>query len=130
MQPYLRKSTVRPLALLAACCLLPGQLLASSANYLNALEAEADNISATETTPNQPTTDTATSAAPAVPAGEILPAGLSQADFEETLKSSYFGSYIFYSKLSDGGKTSVYKEYQKNGSINHLREVIKTELTK
>lgn len=129
MQQHQRKTIIRLTALLAtACWLLPATTHAAESSYLNALEAEADNISVTETPPE--TTTTNEKAKTAAPVGETLPAGLSQADFEETLKSGYFGSYLFYSKLGDRGKAAVYKEYQQNTSINHLREVIKAELTK
>lgn len=61
--------------------------------------------------------------------GENIEAGLSKEDFEKALKNQFYGSYLFYSSLSDAKQQVVYEEYQNNNDIEHLRESIKTQIT-
>lgn len=60
---------------------------------------------------------------------EKIDKGLSKEQFEKTLKSRFYGSYLFYSALSDTKQAVVYEEYKKNNDIEHLREVIKQQMT-
>lgn len=101
--------------------------VSAATSYLQELEAEAaatDNATqstepaATQSWQNQQTT-----------AGEKLDPGLSKAMFEESLKNRFYGSYLFYSNLNDKKQQVVYEEYKKNNDIDHLREVIKTQMT-
>lgn len=95
-------------------------------DYLKALKEETQAITSGE------------AAAPAAPAAETkpqqgwsasgqglaegLPANLSQEQFEAALKSSYFGTFVFYNKLSDADKAKVYAAYQSDGQISHIRD--------
>jgi len=61
---------------------------------------------------------------------EELPANLSQEQFEAALKSSYFGTFVFYNKLNDADKAQVYEAYQSNAQISHIRDTTTTLLKK
>lgn len=103
-------------------------------DYLKALKEETQAITKGE------------AAAPAAPAaeakppqgwsasgqglGEGLPPDLSQEQFEAALKSSYFGTFVFYNKLNDADKAQVYEAYQSNAQISHIRETTTTLLKK
>lgn len=50
--------------------------------------------------------------------------GLNLIQFEDILKDNYFASYIFYKKLDPTSKTLVYKNYQGNPDIEHIRSKI------
>ena len=56
--------------------------------------------------------------------------GLIRAQFEEALKSQFYGSYLFYSSLTEKKQQNVYQEYLINNDIEHLREAIKSQMTK
>lgn len=60
---------------------------------------------------------------------ETIEKGLTKEKFEQSLKSRFYGSYLFYSALSDAKQAAVYEEYKKNNEIEHLREVIKRQMT-
>jgi len=55
---------------------------------------------------------------------EGLGAGLTPNDFEKTLKSQYFGTYLFYKRLSDSGKQQVYQFYLNNTDPEAIREQV------
>ncbi len=61
---------------------------------------------------------------------EKIDAGLNKDQFEETLKSRFYGSYVFYSALEEKKQQRVYEEYQVNNDIDHLRETIKQQMSK
>ena len=132
MQYRLRASRI-----FAALCVammlwqLPGTSAAADQSYLNALEQEADTIDMTAPadTPS-PGTPQPSSQLPTNTPKETLSKGMSKAEFETELQQNFFGSYLFYSKLSDQGKENVYQEYLKRDDVAYLREVIKQELTK
>ncbi len=44
--------------------------------------------------------------------------------FEEHLKAEYFGSYVFYQKLSPQEKESVYNEFKNSNDIETVRNKI------
>lgn len=60
---------------------------------------------------------------------ETIEKGLTKTEFEQALKSRFYGSYLFYSALNDAKQAVVYEEYKKNNDIEHLREVIKAQMT-
>ena len=104
-------------------CLCPGVIVYAADDYLDALEAEADD-----------TGTVSGSVLPAVasehkktrhaPASKVIDAGLSFDEFEETLGTSYSGSNFLYVKLSKGKRKSVYKVYQSDNRISSVREEI------
>lgn len=53
-----------------------------------------------------------------------LPDDLKPEQFEEALRSRYTGSFMFYSKLDDAKKASVYEEYLSNKDIEVIRKKI------
>jgi hypothetical protein len=57
-----------------------------------------------------------------------IPKGLSQPQMEEWLMANYFGSYMFYNKLSDGDKQEVYSTYTSGGTISEVRDKIQALL--
>jgi hypothetical protein len=128
----MRRNTHDPGACKACVWLLFG-LLASPAtfaadSYLQQLEAEA---AATDNTPQpvSPPAQRPNWSQQQATAGEKLDSGLSMRQFEESLKHHFYGSYLFYSALNNKKQKVVYQEYQKNGDIEHLRNVIKTQMT-
>ncbi len=54
--------------------------------------------------------------------GGALPPQLTRPQFEDALQKSFFGTYMFYSKLGEADKESVYKEYQGNNQISRIRD--------
>lgn len=89
-------------------------------NYLDQLEAEAENMADTpaqEESSNWKPSDTGIT--------DNLSPGLNKAGFEENLKHNFVGSYTFYSRLSDEDKATVYAAYQKNNDIKELTALIK-----
>lgn len=62
--------------------------------------------------------------------GEEMPANLSKEQFEAELKKSFFGTYMFYSKLNDADKTVVYQAYLKNRQISNIRDTTTSLLKK
>lgn len=61
---------------------------------------------------------------------ENLPKGLAQEEFEKTLKENYYGSYLFYEKLSEWNKKKVFETYQEGGTVEQVRNEIKNRMTK
>lgn len=55
---------------------------------------------------------------------EGLPGGLDKGDFEEALQDAYYGSYIFYKRLTPTQQDTVFTRYQGNASIDELRALI------
>lgn len=53
-----------------------------------------------------------------------LTAGLTRPQFEQVLKNSYIGSYLFYKRLSEAQKARVYQFYQTNPDPVHVRNQI------
>jgi hypothetical protein len=84
----------------------------AATSYLQELEAEAaatdEEASGSEaaSTPNWSSQEPASG-------GESLDKGMSKTQFDEALKSRYYGSYLFYSTLTDKKQQAVYEEYQK-----------------
>ncbi|MCB1734526.1 MAG: hypothetical protein H6981_15420 [Gammaproteobacteria bacterium] len=95
-----------------------GPLSHAKDSYLDSINGEADDI----------TVDSAVSLdASGQPQGAeapSIPKDLDIAGFEELLRSRYIGSYMFYNKLSDGDKTSVYDEYLSSKDIESIRKKI------
>ena len=98
---------------------------ALAASYLSELEAEANS--------------TDVQAEPSGDSGwshkkqgleENLPKGLAQEEFEKTLKENYYGSFLFYEKLSEWNKKKVFDTYQEGGTVERVRNEIKNRMTK
>lgn len=122
-----RRRAILPPALLMLLCVFPVSAHSAS-SYLQELEAEAastDNekaVAAPEQakTPGWAPHDQSLS--------EKIGAGLTKAQFEERLKQSYYGSYLFYSTLDDADQQRVYEDYRKDNAINSIRESIKSRM--
>jgi len=104
-------------------CLCPGVIVYAADDYLDALEAEADD-----------TGTVSGSVLPAVasehkktrhaPASKVIESGLSFDEFEETLDARYSGSNFLYIKLSKSERKGVYRFYQNDNRISSVREEI------
>ena len=99
-----------------------------SASYLDELEREAARsfeVPAATTQPGQ-----------AEARHNILTSGhenqiqpeLDKEGFEQALQNNFYGSYLFYSRLSAQDQQAVYQEYTQNNDIEHLRGVINAKL--
>jgi len=102
----------------------------AAGSYLQQLEAEA----AATPSPDNPPPPKAAANSPnwsqqQTSVSDQVDAGLSKAQFEESLKQRFYGSYLFYSALNNNKQKVVYQEYQKNNDIEHLRDVIKSQMT-
>ncbi len=98
-----------------------------ASSYLQELENEAAAIDNSEQKANKKNEHEWTQQQTG--SGDNIEAGLSKEDFEKALKNLFYGSYLFYSSLSDAKQQVVYEEYQNNNDIEHLRESIKTQIT-
>lgn len=123
--------------------LITGVLLAAAplttnaaTSYLQELEAEAKRDAAFEDEVNkQPPAPEVNENTPSIPAtsgapgsGETIDSGLTQAQFEQKLKDTYYGSYLFYSTLDAKQQGNVYQDYKRNNSIDSIRESIKANM--
>jgi len=99
----------------------------AASSYLQDLEAEAaaDESSSNKGTEAKPAWSQQNDGAN----HETIDKGLTRPQFEETLKARFYGSYLFYSTLADSKQKTVYEEYQNNNDIEHLREVIKAQMS-
>ena len=52
---------------------------------------------------------------------EVLPIGLGRNAFEQVLKSNFFGTYVFYSKLQQADRDEIYTVYRETGTIDAVR---------
>ena len=86
--------------------------LCAQDDYLQALEDEAESLSGENSAAPPPKLETG------------IPTGLGRADFESILKRRYFGSYLFYSKLSDDRKQEVYDLYLSSNEVGPIRKKI------
>ncbi len=99
----------------------------AASSYLQELEAEAaatDNDTSKKGTETKPAWSQQNAGT-----HETIEKGLTKPQFEEALKAHFYGSYLFYSTLADSKQKIVYGEYQKNNDIEHLREVIKAQMS-
>ena len=122
------RQKILPIVLLSGLCTIPA-VANAAASYLHELEAEAartDNEQNTATSKNDKKPEWTPSQQSL---SEKIPGGLSKAQFEQRLKQSYFGSHLFYSKLTDADKQRVYEDYKKDNAINSIRESIKSHMT-
>jgi hypothetical protein len=95
------------------------------AGYLSDLEAEA-NSTDVQVEEDSGSTWSRTKQG----ATENLREGLTHEEFEQSLRDNYFGSSIFYEKLSDWNKKKVFETYQTTSDIEKIRNEIKTRMTK
>lgn len=98
-------------------------------DYLLELEEEAASIGNGKSEQESPTTDKPEWKYQQAGSIEQFESGLSKAQFEESLKKHFYGSYLFYSSLDDKKQQHVFKEYQNNNNIEHLRKTIKDQMT-
>lgn len=116
-----------PLGLLAVLLLCLTQSATAATSYLQELEAEASRGEDTEqSTPVAPSIPL-NSRAPAQNAEKIEP-GLSKEQFESSLQSAFYGSYLFYSTLEESKKQRVYDDYNNDNNIKNIRESIKQQM--
>ncbi|GAB4299792.1 MAG: hypothetical protein Kow0096_19380 [Thiohalomonadaceae bacterium] len=133
----MRMITARQLLVLLAGIGMVASAHGADDAYLKALQAETQAITSGEAA--------GSAAQPAAPAGdskpqgwsasgqglaEELPTNLSQEQFEAALKSSYFGTFVFYNKLNDADKAKVYEAYKSNAQISHIRDTTTNLLKK
>lgn len=86
--------------------------------YLDQLEAEASDLTFDSAVPLEG------SNLPVEPEDSGVPPDLDMPGFEDLLRSRYIGSFMFYNKLSDGDKTTVYDEYLSSKDIELIRKKI------
>lgn len=108
--------------------LLAATSASAATSYLQELEAEAAATDEAESNTTQSSKPGWSDQQP-TGTGETIESGLAKPQFEEALKSRFYGSYLFYSTLNDDKQQTVYKEYTKNNDIEHLRAVIQSEMT-
>ena len=53
-----------------------------------------------------------------------LPVGLLRSDFEKALKDAYYGTFMFYQKLTEEQRAKIYQTYQQQPAIDILRNQI------
>ena len=90
--------------------------IASSSGYLDALEAEAGNAPAARVQEEETHREVKLN-------GQNYDLSTLEG-FESYLKTSYFGSYVFYQKLSDKEKDAVYKEFLAKQDVEAMRNKI------
>jgi len=111
------------LALVLFALLWAAPSLAAESDYLRALEQEA----AGEPVVESPATNVSAPSFFDMPVGDVeLDPGLSKEEFEARLKSDFYGSYVFYSRLSAAARARVYADYQNSpdGGIEVVRDAI------
>jgi hypothetical protein len=97
-------------------------------DYLNALEAEADDTGTRSDAPVAAANKQARKVKSSQ-ASEAIKPGLGFEGFEEELGAGYSGSHLLYIKLSKGNRKAVYKFYQGNNRISSIREEIVRRLS-
>ncbi len=95
------------------------------ADYLSELEAEAKS---TGTQAEQPDASAWTPDKQGIASG--LRKGMTHEEFEKSLHDNYYGSFLFYDKLSQWNKKQVFDVYQKSNDIEQVRNEIKSRMTK
>lgn len=99
-------------------------------DYLKSLEMEAETL-------DVPTAEPRSHAAPSSvgPAQSNwlansqslmteLPPSLSRADFELALQGAFYGTFVFYRKLSSEQQDAVYAAYQERATVSNVRSKI------
>ncbi|HHO69970.1 MAG TPA: hypothetical protein ENN02_00625 [Halothiobacillus sp.] len=97
--------------------------LIAEADYLRALEQEAAGALVVES----PAASVPVPSFFDMPVGDVeLGPGLSKEEFEARLKSDFYGSYVFYSRLSADARARVYEDYlnSPDGGIDVVRDAI------
>ena len=100
----------------------------SSDSYLDAIEGEASELSLDQKTRAQPVeSPRAVNVSPGAQEAEqfnqLVP-GLTVAQFEQVLKRSYIGSYLFYNRLPNNLKDEVYESYLTDPNPDAVRAKI------
>lgn len=116
-------------SVVAYLVIAPRPSLAAS-SYLQELEVEAarsENEQAESTAPQGAGSDWSPKQQTL---SETIEAGLSMEQFEERLKQSFYGSYLFYSTLEEREQQRVYADYQQDNAIESIRESIKSNMKK
>ena len=104
-------------------CLCPGMAVYAADDYLDALEAEADDTGIVSGSVSLAVANQHKQARHA-PASKLIESGLSFDEFEETLDTRYSGSNFLYIKLSKSERKSVYRFYKNDNRISSVREEI------
>ncbi len=100
----------------------------SSDSYLDAIEGEASELSLDQKTQAQQNeSPRAVNVAPATQEAEqfnqLVP-GLTVEQFEQVLKTSYIGSYLFYKRLPNNLRDEVYESYKSDSNPDAVRAKI------
>lgn len=126
MLTFLQALVPRPTSILlitaALLALSPGL---SGASYLADLEAEAKSTDVQAGPNNEQAWSHKTQGI-----SEELHKGMTHEEFEQNLKQNYYGSFIFYDKLSQWNKKQVYNTYVETNDIEQVRREIKIRMTK
>ena len=93
-------------------------------SYLSDLEAEANS------TDVQVEEETETWSHRKQGLSESFRENMTHEEFEQSLRDNYYGSFIFYEKLSKWNKKKVFKTYQATNDIEQIRNEIKKRMTK
>jgi hypothetical protein len=96
-----------------------------TASYLADLEAEAKSTDVQGEPNNEQAWSHKT-----LGMSDELPKGMTQEEFEKNLQKNYYGSFIFYDKLSQWNKKQVYNTYVETNDIEQIRREIKIRMTK
>lgn len=123
LRHHLRGILVTPTILLT---LLLSSEISAASSYLQELENEA---AATNSGQADATADKPAWKPQQTGVSDTIASGLNQEQFEEALKSQFYGSYLFYSSLNAQKRQRVHQEYLINNDIEHLRETIKHQMT-
>jgi hypothetical protein len=98
---------------------------AHAASYLADLEAEANSTNVQADKDSEAAWSYKTQGI-----SENLPAEMEQGAFEQSLRDNYYGSFLFYEKLSQWNKKQVYNTYLESNDIHKIRREIKIRMTK
>ena len=104
-------------------CLCPDVAVYAADDYLDALEAEADDTGIVSGSLSPAVASQHNKPRHAL-ASKMIESGLSFEEFEEILDARYSGSNFLYIKLSRGERKGVYRFYQNDNRISSVREEI------
>ncbi|MEN8170943.1 MAG: hypothetical protein ABFS08_12040 [Pseudomonadota bacterium] len=125
MRTQLYKLFHQPLRFIVMASLLILTPYALADSYLADLEAEANSTDVQEEEGIKETWSHKKQGL-----SDSLSKNLTHDKFEESLRDNYYGSFIFYKKLSKWHKKKVYETYQNTNDIEKIRTEIKTRMTK
>ena len=115
-----RISTITRVIPLALWLTYPGLAVSETEDeaFLRWQTEQASNI-------EQPAlTDVAPANTAPVPTLDNSSGDLSRQNFEKLLGKQYYGSFLFYNRLSDQAKQTAYDKYQQTGDMKATRDTI------